>query len=122
MSFPKKGKVFPKMGKDFPGGNEGDRYPEVIAAALWRDVGGTHRAIKTVARWTDASERTVKNWLAGTSGPRGEHLIDLARHSDAVLEGVLLLAGRSQSVAAGKPADKRDTVLEVIARLQTLLD
>lgn len=45
-------------------------------------------------RWTGASERTVKYWLAGERGPSGDHLIALARHSDAVLFMLFALAGR----------------------------
>jgi hypothetical protein len=45
-------------------------------------------------RRTGASERTVKYWLAGERGPSGDHLIALARHSDAVLFMLLALAGR----------------------------
>jgi len=115
MSVPKKGKVF-------PGGNEGDRYAVVIATALRQDIGGTHRAIKTVVRWTGASERTVKYWFAGTSGPKGEHLVALAHHSDAVLEAFLRLAGRQQAVAVGKVFDARDMLLQVIALLQSAME
>jgi hypothetical protein len=53
-------------------------------------------------RWTGANERTVKNWLAGTYGPNGEHLIDLFRNSDEVLEAFLSLAGREQVLAEKK--------------------
>jgi hypothetical protein len=63
-----------------------------IAAALRRDLGSTHQAIKTVMRWTGASERTVKNWFAARSGPSGEHLVALIHHSDEVFERNLLLA------------------------------
>jgi hypothetical protein len=65
-------------------------------------------------RWTGASERTVKNWFAGTSGPSGEHLVALLRHSDTVLEAVLHLAGREQAVAAKKLLDLRDTLVEML--------
>jgi len=41
-----------------------------------------------------ASERTVKYWFSSERGPSGDHLIALARHSDAVLYVVLALAGR----------------------------
>jgi len=44
-------------------------------------------------RWAGASERTVKYWFSGERGPSGDHLIALARHSDAVLYVVLALAG-----------------------------
>jgi len=71
-----------------------DDYRRAIAMALRAELGGTHRAIKSVMRWTDASERTVKYWFAGERGPSGEHLISLARHSDAVMLVVLALADR----------------------------
>jgi hypothetical protein len=44
--------------------------------------------------WTGARERTVKYWFSGERGARGDHLVALARHSDAVLYVVLALAGR----------------------------
>ena len=65
-----------------------------MAMALHEELGSTNRAIKMAMRWTGASERTVKYWLAGERGPSGHHLIALARHSDAVLFVVLALAGR----------------------------
>ena len=65
-----------------------------IAAALRDELGLTHRAVKTAMRWTGASERTVKYWIAGERGPSGEHLIALARHSDIVFHMVLMLANR----------------------------
>jgi hypothetical protein len=104
------------------GRNEGDRYAVVIAAALRQDVGGTHRAIKTVIRWTGASERTVKYWFAGTNGPKGEHLIALAHHSDAVHEAFSRLAGREKAVAVGKVFDARDMLFQVIALLQSAVE
>jgi hypothetical protein len=49
--------------------------------------------IKTVAGWTGANERTVKNWVSGRYGPCGSHLIMLMRHSDEVIE-ISALNGR----------------------------
>ncbi|SHL17175.1 hypothetical protein SAMN05444414_106165 [Roseovarius marisflavi] len=69
-------------------------YRLEIAAALRRELGGSHQAIKVSMNWTGASERTAKNWLAGTHGPAGEHLVELMRHSDQVAETVLALCGR----------------------------
>lgn len=69
-------------------------YPLVIAMALKTEVGETRRAIKTLTRWTGASERTVQNWLAGVRGPSGPHLVALARHSDAVHSAYLSLTDR----------------------------
>ena len=44
------------------------------------------------------TERAVKNWFQAKKGPNGESLIKLCRHSDQVLETVLLLAGREGQV------------------------
>ncbi|GBQ56954.1 hypothetical protein AA16373_0872 [Komagataeibacter swingsii DSM 16373] len=66
--------------------------------ALRGELGSSHRAIKTVMGWTGASERSAKNWLNGTHGPGGWHLILLARQSEAVIATVLRLAERDQLV------------------------
>lgn len=78
----------------------GSEYPLVIALALKGEVGGSRRAIKTLARWTGASERTVQNWLSAVRGPSGPHLVALAKHSNAVHEAYLSLAGRSEASAS----------------------
>lgn len=71
-------------------------YRLEIAAALRRELGGSHQAVKASMNWTGASERTAKNWLAGAHGPTGEYLIELMRHSDEVAETVLALCGRNE--------------------------
>ena len=68
-------------------------------------------------RWTGASERTVKNWLAGERGPCGEHLLDLIRHSDKVLEVVLQLTGREQIIAAKKLFDARNVLAKMLQQI-----
>lgn len=90
----KMGTVLPKIGTivhldDIPGD-----FRAAMAMALHVELGSTHRAIKSAMRWTGASERTVKYWFAGKRGPRGEHRVSLARHSDAVLIALLALADR----------------------------
>jgi len=45
-------------------------------------------------RWTGASGRTTRYWLAGDRGPDRWHLILLARHSDEVLQVVIAMAHR----------------------------
>jgi hypothetical protein len=59
---------------------------------------------KKIMNWTNAGERTVKGWTSASSGPSGDHLIELMRESDLVFARVLLLAGRDaidhKSVAA----------------------
>jgi hypothetical protein len=72
-----------------------EKFEHAVAAALKAELGDSHRAVKTLMAWTGASERTTKHWLAGTHGPSGKHLIDLARHSDAVLHYFLTAADRS---------------------------
>ncbi len=61
-------------------------YAELIADALRREHDETHRTVKTVMRWTGASERSVKNWMSGVSGPSGYFLMRLCMKSPAVRE------------------------------------
>ncbi|MDM7931573.1 XRE family transcriptional regulator [Tabrizicola sp.] len=88
------GTVVPKMGTTVHLAADQTRYRKAVAAAFRAELGPTHQAIKTAMRWTGASERTVKYWLSGERGPSGEHLILLAKHSDAVLMTVLTMAER----------------------------
>lgn len=66
-------------------------YAELIAQALRREHDDTHRTVKTIMRWTGASERSAKNWLSGESGPSGYFLMRLCVKSVAVQELVLEL-------------------------------
>jgi hypothetical protein len=90
--------MFRKRGNKFPEApTPGDEaYASSIADALRTELGQSHRATKTLMRWTGASDRTAKNWLGGCCGPSGRHLIQLARESDTVLATILGLAGRNQ--------------------------
>lgn len=69
-------------------------YSDAIALALRADLGDTHRAVKTVMKWTGASEREVKNWLSGKSGPHGRYLIAILRYSDGALQTILAASRR----------------------------
>ena len=113
--------MLPKKGIIFPIGENLGPYPAAIAYALQHELGTTHQAVKTVRRWTGAGERTVKNWLSGISGPSGQHLVDLIRHSDAVLEVLLLVAGRQQIVAAKKLVDIRNKLVETVEQFDELM-
>ncbi len=126
MSFPKEGKFFPSSARkravgasDGPPGQGAD-YVRHITAALHRTLGGTHAAVKTAASWTGANERTVKNWFAGRYGPSGEHLIALARHSDDVLDAILVLSGRAELSASRKIVEARETLVEILALLDNV--
>ena len=118
--------MFPKKGKYFPNGTRRGKdkikYPEAIAAALRAELGDSHRAVKSVMRWTGANERTAKNWLAGRRGPRGEHLLALMRHSNVVLEIVLQLAGREQIIAGKALFDARNALADMLAKIDSWMN
>ena len=116
--FPKKCKFFPVSA---PIARDAIDYVSVVAAELRRELGGTHRAVKTIMTWTGASERTVKNWLAGRYGPSGEHLIHLFRHSDLVLDAVLHLAGREKPVTAKELVALRHALAEALRQIDVLV-
>ena len=112
--------MFPKMGNKFPGGSTppNGEYASSIADALRTELGRSHRATKTLMRWTGASDRTAKNWLSGCCGPSGSHLIQLARESDIVLAAVLGLAGRNRHLVGADLLQIR----AALANATTLID
>ena len=117
--------MFPKTGKTFPNRDLSRHspldYAGAIAKALRRELGGTHRATKTVMKWTGADERTVRYWLAGTSGPRGEHLVLLMRYSDEVLETMLQISERKAFLATQKLIQVRDRLSQDLRAVQAML-
>ncbi|MDN2565210.1 hypothetical protein N1F89_03170 [Aquibium sp. A9E412] len=122
MSFPKKGKFFPKENRYAGnGGNETDGcFVDEIASALRRSLGDSRAGVKTVASWTGANEKTVKNWFAGKYGPSGEHLVALARHSDEVLGTFLAMAGRENLMAATKLVAAERAIAELLVEVRRL--
>jgi hypothetical protein len=121
--------MFPKNGIKVPGGGrpvEADYLLE-IRGALRRELGSTGGASKTIMRWTGASDRSARNWMSGSAGPSGFHLICLARESNAVLSAMLALSGRAElalsadihavEVALAKAAG----ALEVLKRQRTVI-
>jgi hypothetical protein len=113
--------MLPKKGIVFPDGQSLGPYRMAIAYALQNQLGTSHQATKVVMRWTGAGERTVKNWLAGVSGPSGQHLVDLIRHSDDVLKVLLISAGRQQILAAQKLVDVRNKLAETVGQIDELM-
>ena len=113
--------MFPKMGKELPRGPRGpggDReFEKAIAAALKAELNSKHHVIKTVMRWTGASERTVKHWFAGTHGPSGQHLIALVRHSDGVWRYLLSSANRFAPLSEIQLVNVRAKLLDLIETL-----
>jgi hypothetical protein len=112
--LPKKGTLVPRTRK---GGNSALNYASGISAALRRDLGRTRGAAKTVMQWTGASERAVKNWFAGTKAPSGEHLIMLARHSDAVLSSILRMCRGEDTLSQNKLIEARSKLEEAMRSL-----
>jgi hypothetical protein len=110
--------MFPKKGKGFPGTLD---YAASIATALRGELGDSHQAIKTVMRWTGATDRTAKNWVTGIRGPTGEHLISLARHSDAVFEVIIRAAGRESLLIALQLIDAREKLAAALEILDQLV-
>ena len=83
-----------------PAAETGALLAEVVAEALKADFGAIPSHVKHLARLTGTNERTVHNWLLARNGPSGMALVMLMRHSDAVTEAVLALAGRDEHSAA----------------------
>lgn len=95
--------------------NHDQQFTTLIAVALRNELRDPRQTVKTIMGWTGASERTVKNWLAGTHGPSGDHLIQLAKHSDEIFELVLLMADR-------KPVVTTVTLMRLRAHLQQTIE
>jgi len=122
MSFPKKGKFFPKENGYIEeiGNRTNGCFVEEIASALKRSLGDSRAGVKMVAAWTGANEKTVKNWFSGVYGPRGAHLIALARHSDEVLATFLAMAGRENLMVAIKLAAAEEAIAELLVAVRQL--
>jgi hypothetical protein len=115
--------MFRKKGKKFPdsAASQGLGYASSIADALRTELGRSHRATKTLMRWTGASDRTAKNWLSGCCGPSGRHLICLARESDVVLATLLGLAGRNRHMVGADLLQIRSALLSATDLIDDLL-
>ena len=120
MSFTKNDrKVQSKNGKTFHKNprHDGSAFVETIAQALTVEFGASPAALKRVARLASANERAVRNWFEGKNGPSGDNLIGLMRHSDAVLDSVLSLAGRDQLRPTGGLARVRRQLVDLLAEI-----
>lgn len=122
MSFPKKGKFFPQgNGYNGKGGHlTNGSFVEEIASALRRSSSGSAVSVRTVANWTGANEKTVKNWLSGKYGPSGEHLIALVQHSDEVLSTFLTMAGREELMVAVKLIAAEEAIEDLLVAVRQL--
>jgi hypothetical protein len=115
--------MFPKKGNLFPGRNDRDSaqesFPAIVSRALQAELGSSHRAAKTLMRWTGASERTVKQWITGAHGPRGGHLIALLRESDAVFESLMIAADRHAEALAARVLAVQTSLDRLLAHLES---
>ena len=73
-----------------------------------------------VAALLGANERAVRNWFDGKNGPSGERLTQLIRHSDEVLEAVLVLAGRERVLTTKVVIDAKDKLVELLEHIRRL--
>lgn len=79
-------------------------YAVAIEVALKREMGASRHSVKTLARMTNASERTVQNWLSGIRGPNGVHLILLAQNFASIRSTIMFLAGQGMQQSADMEA------------------
>lgn len=84
--LPKKGKKLPAWEGALAGRQA---YAEIIADLLKKEHGDSHRAAKQIMRLTDASERTVKHWLAANHGPDNIFLLRLIATSPVIRAFIL---------------------------------
>jgi hypothetical protein len=113
--------MLPKKGIVIPNAADLGPYSRAIAFALKCELGTTHQSAKIVMGWTGAGERTVKNWLAGVSGPSGDHLVKLIRNSEYVLEVLLVLGGRKRVAAGQSLLGLRNKLAETIDQFDALI-
>lgn len=69
-----------------------------LALALGRDTAGCRNKANAISRATGCSERTAKNWLAGTTEPGAADLVALMVAFDGVANLVLGRAGLDKSL------------------------
>lgn len=113
--LPKKGRKLPAWEGALAGRQA---YADVMADLLRKEHGDSHRAVKQLMRQTDASERTVKHWLAAQHGPDTVFFLRLIATSPVIRAFVLgvvesPIVGR-QSFPSGRWA-YNDTMMDARA-------
>jgi hypothetical protein len=92
-------------------------FNRMVAAALRNELGESRRSIKTVINWTGACERTAKNWLSGSYGPSGHHLVQLAKNSDEIFDLFLVLSERRPMITTVSLVRLRSHLAATVERL-----
>ncbi|MCJ2132766.1 hypothetical protein MKK69_01580 [Methylobacterium sp. J-026] len=118
MSFPKKGNSFHGNGRLPP--DRGETFAQMVSEVLRCAVSERPSAVKVVAGWTGAGERTVKNWFAGSCAPKGDHFRELVRHCPEMLEAFLLSVGRQDHLTFAKVGEVEAALIEALAAITKL--
>jgi hypothetical protein len=89
--------MVPKSGRGLPASHRltDMAFAQAIGAALRSELGGSHRAAKTIMAWTLVSDRTARQWLNGRGSPSGRHLVQLAGSCRAVMATILELSAQA---------------------------
>ena len=88
--------MVPKNGSRLPKSHiliSDEELIQAISDALVSELGGSHRATKTVMAWTHVSEKTARGWINGQSIPSAVNLIALSAHCNPVMRTILKAAG-----------------------------
>lgn len=117
MSFPNTGNVFPRGHRREPGPLS---FANLVSTALRTSLRGQSSSIKTVAQWTGANERTVKNWFAGDRAPTGDHFLGLAANSPAVLAAFLAAIHRNDCLVMAEIEEARAKVAAALVALEAV--
>jgi len=115
---PKSGSRIPKSQMHL---SEAD-FCHAVGKALQAELGGSHRAAKTVMAWTGVSSRTARLWLQGASCPNGHHLVMLATYCRPVLVEMLSLAGHDWAVIGVDLAAIEVHLAELLASVRSMRD
>ncbi len=92
-----------------------EQFATEIATALKRTVANRHIPVKTIALWTSTNERT------GAYGPSGDHLMVLARHSDEVLNAILMMVGHEELLPVIDLASLEARILDLLKLVRELM-
>lgn len=112
MSFPQTGNIFPRR--------RAPSFARLVATALRVSLKGQSSKIKTVALWTGANDRTVKNWLSGERAPSGDHFLGLAANCPAVLAAFLAAIHRSDCLVMADIEEARAKVAAALVALEAV--
>ncbi len=105
-----------KLRTETPKNLTAHEYAIAIEVALKQEIGASRHAVKTLCKLTNASERTVQNWLAGVRGPSAVHLILLAQNFSSVRSTIMFLSGQEGRYSVGSEIVV-DLLFEAIALL-----